>query len=170
MPPETGSFAAEAAVSTNAVPMLGRYRLLDRLGEGGMAELFLAEVSGVEGFSRTFVLKRLRPALAGEKDAIAQFVDEARLQASLVHSNIVPVFDFGMVGSQYFMTQEYIVGRDLARLMARHQERGRAGIAPEHRLSSSPARSCRRSPTRTIRVTRPARRWKSSTGTCRRET
>ncbi len=130
VPPETGSFAAEAAVSTNAVPMLGRYRLLDRLGEGGMAELFLAEVSGVEGFSRTFVLKRLRPALAGEKDAIAQFVDEARLQASLVHSNIVPVFDFGMVGSQYFMTQEYIVGRDLARLMARYQERGGRGLPP----------------------------------------
>jgi hypothetical protein len=127
---ESGQLAAAAAVSTNAVPMLGRYRLLNRLGEGGMAELFLAEVSGVEGFSRTFVLKRLRPALAGEKDAIAQFVDEARLQASLVHSNIVPVFDFGMVGSQYFMTQEYIVGRDLARLMARYQERGGRGLPP----------------------------------------
>ena len=47
---------------------------------------------------RTFVLKRLRPELASDKDAVAQFIDEARLQASLVHSNIVPVFDFGMVG------------------------------------------------------------------------
>jgi len=96
-----------------------------------MAELFLAEVSGVEGFSRTFVLKRLRPELATEKDAISQFVEEARLQASLVHSNIVPVFDFGMAGTQYFMTQEYIVGRDLGRLMARHQERGGWGLPPE---------------------------------------
>jgi serine/threonine-protein kinase len=108
--------------------MLGRYRLLDRLGEGGMAELFVAEASGVEGFSRTFVLKKLRAELAAEKDAVAQFVDEARLQASLVHSNIVPVFDFGMAGSQYFMTQEYILGRDLARLMERHQMRGGRGL------------------------------------------
>jgi serine/threonine protein kinase len=96
-----------------------------------MAELFVAEASGVEGFSRTFVLKKLRAELATEKDAVAQFVDEARLQASLVHSNIVPFFDFGMAGSQYFMTQEYIVGRDLARLMERHQQRGGRGLPAE---------------------------------------
>jgi hypothetical protein len=116
---------------TGPSAMLGRYRLLDRLGEGGMAELFVAEASGVEGFSRTFVLKLLRPELATEKEAVAQFVDEARLQASLVHSNIVPVFDFGVAGSQYFMTQEYIIGRDLARLMMRHQERGGRGLAAD---------------------------------------
>ncbi|HEY7372787.1 MAG TPA: serine/threonine-protein kinase [Polyangia bacterium] len=129
---DTGTTALPNAGPTGAIPshaaMLGRYRLLDRLGEGGMAELFVAEASGVEGFSRTFVLKRLRAELAKEKDAVAQFVDEARLQASLVHSNIVPVFDFGMAGSQYFMTQEYILGRDLARLMERHQMRGGRGM------------------------------------------
>jgi len=116
---------------SGAVQMLGRYRLLAPLGEGGMAELFVAEVTGVEGFTRNFVLKRLRPELATEKDAVAQFVDEARLQASLVHSNIVPVFDFGMAGNQYFMTQEYIIGRDLARLMMRQHEQGARGLAPE---------------------------------------
>jgi hypothetical protein len=123
--------AVAAGLAAGSVPMLGRYRLLDRLGEGGMAELFVAEASGVEGFSRTFVLKRLRPELATEKEAVAQFVEEARLQASLVHSNIVPVFDFGMAGSQYFMTQEYIIGRDLARMMERHQQRGGRGLPPE---------------------------------------
>jgi hypothetical protein len=125
---ETGTNPLQTAALTSTVPMLGRYRLLNRLGEGGMAELFIAEANGVEGFSRTFVLKKLRAELAGEKDAVAQFVDEARLQASLVHSNIVPVFDFGMAGSQYFMTQEYIIGRDLARMMERHQQRGGRGL------------------------------------------
>ncbi len=129
--PVDGGGTAPVSDSAGVVPMLGRYRLLAPLGQGGMAELFVAEVTGVEGFSRTFVLKRLRPELATEKEAVAQFVDEARLQASLVHSNIVPVFDFGIAGSQYFMTQEYIVGRDLARLMLRHQERGGAGLRPE---------------------------------------
>ena len=117
-----------AAPPARAGKPFGRYRLLDRLGEGGMAELFLAEASGVAGFTRTFVLKRLRPELARDKEAVAQFVDEARLQAGLVHSNIVPVFDFGVVDGEYFMTQEYIVGRDLARLMVRHVDRNHVGL------------------------------------------
>jgi serine/threonine-protein kinase len=106
----------------------GRYRLVDRLGEGGMSELFIAEAAGVEGFTRNFVLKRLRHELARNKEAVAQFIDEARMQAGLVHSNIVPVFDFGVVGEEYFMTQEYIVGRDLGRLVTRHAEVGGGGL------------------------------------------
>jgi hypothetical protein len=108
--------------------VFGRYRLVDRLGEGGMSELFVAEATGVEGFTRSFVLKRLRPELARDKEAVAQFIDEARLQAGLVHSNIVPVFDFGVVNGEYFMTQEYIVGRDLARLVGRYADRHDCGL------------------------------------------
>jgi serine/threonine protein kinase len=108
--------------------LFGRYKLLDRLGEGGMSEIFTAVAYGVEGFSRTFVLKRLRPELARDKEAVAQFIDEARMQAGLVHSNIVPVFDFGMVGEEYFMTQEYIVGRDVVRLMTRYYEKTKRAL------------------------------------------
>jgi serine/threonine-protein kinase len=108
----------------------GRYQLLDRLGEGGMAEIFTAVAHGVEGFSRVFVLKRLRPELARDKEAIGQFIDEARMQASLVHSNIVPVFDFGRVAEEYFMTQEYIVGRDLIRIIARNYEHAQKTLDP----------------------------------------
>jgi hypothetical protein len=116
--------------SPNAGPpaVFGRYRLVDRLSEGGMSELFIAKAAGIEGFTRSFVLKRLRPELARDKEAVAQFIDEARLQADLVHSNIVPVFDFGVVDGEYFMTQEYIAGRDLGRLMDRHAERGARGL------------------------------------------
>jgi eukaryotic-like serine/threonine-protein kinase len=78
---------------------------------------------GAEGFSRTFVIKRLRDELARNKDAVAQFIDEARVQASLAHSNIVQVFDFGMMGGEYFMIEEYILGRDLARVSGRCLER-----------------------------------------------
>jgi serine/threonine-protein kinase len=110
--------------------VFGRYRLVDRLGEGGMSEVFTAEATGVEGFRRTFVLKRLRPELAHDKEAVAQFIDEARLQASLVHSNIVPVFDFGVVAGEYFMTQEYILGRDLLRLLGRYYDHTARGLEP----------------------------------------
>jgi len=108
----------------------GRYQLLDRLGEGGMSEVFTAASYGVEGFSRVFVLKRLRHELVNDKEAVGQFIDEARMQASLVHSNIVPVFDFGQVGNEFFMTQEYIVGRDLVRLIARCYEHSRQALSP----------------------------------------
>ncbi len=125
--------AANLAVARQTAPVgvgsiFGRYKLVDRLGEGGMSELFVAEVAGVEGFTRNFVLKRLRPELARDKEAVSQFIDEARMQAGLVHSNIVPVFDFGVVAGEYFMTQEYIVGRDLARFVGRYIEQYDAGL------------------------------------------
>ena len=79
--------------------------------------------AGAEGFRRLFVIKRLRPEMARNRTAVEQFIDEAKLGASLVHPNIVPVFDFGKVGDEYFMAQEFILGRDVARLLQRQLER-----------------------------------------------
>ena len=126
IPKLSSRLAQPVAALNNAI--FGRYRLLDRLGAGGMSELFVAEATGVEGFTRHFVLKRLRPELARDKEAVAQFIEEARLQAGLVHSNIVPVFDFGVVNGEYFMTQEYIVGRDLGRMVGRYADQHDAGV------------------------------------------
>jgi hypothetical protein len=97
----------------------GRYRLLDLLGVGGMSEVYTAVAHGAEGFRRTFVVKRLRPELARDREAVSQFIDEARIQSCLLHTNIVPVFDFGTMGDEYFMAQEYVIGRDLMRLSTR---------------------------------------------------
>jgi tRNA A-37 threonylcarbamoyl transferase component Bud32 len=105
-----------------ALAVMGRYHLLERIGEGGMAEIFVAATYGAEGFIRNFVVKRMHPHLARNREAIHQFVDEARLQSGLIHSNIVPVFDFGMAGDEYFMALEHIHGRDLDRLIRRHKE------------------------------------------------
>jgi protein kinase-like protein len=100
----------------------GRYRLLQRLGEGGMAELYTAVLHGAEGFRRVYVVKRLRPEVARNRAAVEQFIDEAKLGSTLVHSNIVPVFDFGKVGDEYFLAQEYIIGRDLGKVLQRHMD------------------------------------------------
>ncbi|MFT3713387.1 MAG: serine/threonine-protein kinase [Archangium sp.] len=99
--------------STQASVQSSRYEIVAPLGEGGMARVSVAVVRGAEGFRRTFVLKRLRPELAGNQEVVNQFIDEARLGASLVHSNIVPVFDFGRDADGYFLAQEYIIGRDV---------------------------------------------------------
>jgi hypothetical protein len=122
----TGREASEEATSIQQAPprpapgkVFGRYMLLDRLGEGGMAEVYTAVTYGAEGFRRTFVVKRLRAEMAHNSDVVSAFIDEANLAASLVHTNIVPVFDFGKEGAEYFMAQEYILGRDLGRVNRR---------------------------------------------------
>ncbi|HVY39092.1 MAG TPA: protein kinase [Polyangia bacterium] len=102
--------------------MFGRYRLLRRLDGGGMADIYTAVLEGAEGFQRTFVIKRLRPELTRSRAAVDQFIDEARLGSVLAHPNIVPVFDFGKVGDEYFMAEEFVVGRDISRLLQRHLE------------------------------------------------
>ncbi len=95
----------------------GRFHLLERIGAGGMGEVFRAEMRGPDGFSRTVVVKRMLPELAAEADAVAMFVDEARLAARLIHPNIVQVHDFGKVGARYFLVMEYVAGCDLSRLL-----------------------------------------------------
>jgi serine/threonine protein kinase len=117
-----GPNPSHSSPGLNATPF-GRYMLLERLGQGGMAEVYTAVSFGAEGFRRKFVIKRLRAELARDQGVVDQFIDEANLASSMVHSNIVPVFDFGKVGEEYFLAQEYILGRDLARVTRRHLER-----------------------------------------------
>ncbi len=119
-----------ATASPGSTATFGRYRILDRLGEGGMAEVFTAITFGAEGFRRTFVVKRLRAELSRNPAAVSQFIDEARLGASLVHTNIIPVFDFGKVGEEYFLATEYILGRDLHRLTQRAMEVDGVALPP----------------------------------------
>jgi serine/threonine protein kinase len=103
----------------------GRYVLLDRIGAGGMAEVFRAVMPGVEGFRRTFVVKRILAARARSADFVEMFVQEARIGALLNHPNIVQVYDFGNVDGNYFLAMEYLRGRDLSALMHRLRDRQR---------------------------------------------
>ena len=80
---------------------------------------------------------------------VAQFIDEANLGSTLVHSNIIPVFDFGKVGDEYFLAQEYILGRDLGRLTAALDRAAERRACRRHRALRRGARRCRRSSTRT---------------------
>jgi hypothetical protein len=121
-PRESGAASPTMIVSGDP-HAFGRYTVISRLGEGGMCELFTAGLAGPEGFQRVLVLKRLKPEIARNRAAVDQFIDEAKLGSTLVHANIVPVFDFGHVGDGYFMAQEYVVGRDVGQIIERHMER-----------------------------------------------
>ncbi len=104
---------------------LGRYEILSRLAVGGMAELWLARMSGAEGFEKKVVVKTMLPHLAGERDFVKMFVNEAALAARLSHANIVQVFDFGELDGRYFIAMEHIAGRSLRQVQHRLLEQRR---------------------------------------------
>ncbi len=96
----------------------GRYTLLEKIGQGGMAEVFRAKSFGVEGFEKVLVIKRILPQLAREPKFVEMFVREAKLAVRLSHANVVQVFDLGRVGDALFIAMEYVHGVDLATLLA----------------------------------------------------
>jgi tetratricopeptide (TPR) repeat protein len=114
----------------------GRYRLLERLGQGGMAEVFKAKSYGVEGFEKILVIKRILPELARSQDFVELFIHEAKLAVRLSHANIVQVFDLGKAASHdaaagsaqlsdaYYIAMEYVHGVELAGAIARSRRLG----------------------------------------------
>src|SRR6266536_3203271 len=90
-----------------------RYRVIEKLASGGMAEVFRAESAGLEGFKKQVAIKRVLPHLSEKKRFIAMFLDEARLSAHLSHSNVAQVFDIGVGDNAYFIVMEYVDGSDL---------------------------------------------------------
>ena len=97
----------------------GRFEIKRKLATGGMAEIYLADWLGSEGFRKTVVLKRIHPSLSGDSKFVSMFIDEARIAAALDHENIVKVFDFGTVEGNYYLAMEYLQGRDLAFVLDR---------------------------------------------------
>jgi serine/threonine protein kinase len=102
----------------------GPYRLLEKVAVGGMAEVFRAKRSGVEGFEKVVAVKRILPHLSDNKEFVDMFIDEAKMVAGLTHPNIVQIFDLGKIEKTYYIAMEYVHGRDLRSIMKRAKERG----------------------------------------------
>jgi WD40 repeat protein/tRNA A-37 threonylcarbamoyl transferase component Bud32 len=94
--------------------VLGQYLLLERLGEGGMGQVFKARHQRLE---RTVALKVIRKDRLTNPDAIERFQREARAAARLSHPNIVTVYDADEVGGTHFFAMEYVEGTDLSKLV-----------------------------------------------------
>jgi serine/threonine protein kinase len=104
----------------------GKYHLLERLGRGGMAEVWKAKALGPMGYARKLVVKRILPELACDDEFVRMFVEEARLSASLNHRNIVQVYEFGEVGGEYYLAMEWVHGRDLNSILRTMKDRDAA--------------------------------------------
>ncbi len=103
--------------------IFGKYRLIAAIGHGGMAEVFLAVVTGPAGFNKLQVIKRLRSTLADQPDLRTMFLDEARLAARLNHRNIVQTNEVGVApGDQYFIAMEYLDGQPYNRILSRGKQ------------------------------------------------
>ncbi len=107
-----------------------RYRVVEKLESGGMAEVFLAESEGLQGFRKQVAIKRVLPHLSEKKKFISMFLDEARLSAQLSHSNCVQVFDIGVGDNAYFIVMEYVDGANLKAVAEVMKKQGQAFPMP----------------------------------------
>src|SRR5215472_10707432 len=80
----------------------GKYELLERIGTGGMAEIYRARLPGVAGFEKIVVIKRLHHHLHEQPGMVAMFVEEAKLAAQVQHKNVVQVFELDQTPSGDF--------------------------------------------------------------------
>lgn len=103
--------------------VFGKYELIERIGVGGMAEVFRAKTFGPEGFVKEVVIKRILPAFSEDPDFVRMFINEARLAAKLQHANIVQIFDFNHVDGVYYIAMEWVDGTDLKRVLNRSRTR-----------------------------------------------
>ncbi|MFV8753328.1 serine/threonine protein kinase [Nannocystaceae bacterium ST9] len=98
---------------------LGRQRLLFAIGHGGMSDVWLALISSAAGVDKLLVVKQLRASLLDDPEALAMFMDEARLASRLHHPNVVQTFEVGQEGPIPFMTMELLDGQPLHRIVRR---------------------------------------------------
>ena len=90
---------------------LGKYEIIRELAVGGQARIYLARVRGTAGFEKQIVLKCILESLASDNQFVQMFLDEARLAATLRHSNIADVIDVGVERGIYYYAMEYVAGK-----------------------------------------------------------
>ena len=114
--------AQEALRAVRSQDLMGKYFMHERIGAGGMAEVFRATYSPEGGFEKIVAVKRVLPEVAGLADGrlfVDMFREEARLCAQLSHPNVVQVLDAGQFGGRYVLAMEFVDGVSLHRVIYR---------------------------------------------------
>ncbi|HEY8211518.1 MAG TPA: protein kinase [Myxococcaceae bacterium] len=100
--------AEQALSAIRAKDLMGKYLLHERVGSGGMAEVFRATYSPEGGFEKLVAVKRVLPAYAEDPEFVALFRQEAELCSMLNHANIVQVLDLVRHGDTLFLAMDYM--------------------------------------------------------------
>jgi serine/threonine-protein kinase len=90
--------------------VLGRYRLIARLGQGGMADVFLARLVGAGGFEKSVAVKRMLPSLSTDRRFVEMFLNEGRIAAQLDHTNVCHVYELDEADGTLFLAMEFLRG------------------------------------------------------------
>jgi len=106
-------------------PFGDKYVLVEHIATGGMAEIYRAQYSGIEGFAKELVVKRLREEFASRPNVVQMFLDEARVAATLTHQNVVHTYDLGELQGEYFIAMELLKGEELVAVLRRAVKTGR---------------------------------------------
>lgn len=106
------------------VKTFGRYNLIRKVAQGGMAEIFLAKFQGIGGFEKKIIIKRILPRFSENREFIDMLIKEAKTAVLLHHQNIVQIYDLGKVRDTYFISMEYIRGKDLRTVLNRLKSQG----------------------------------------------
>ncbi len=109
--------------NTSSGPIsFGQYKLIRRIGAGGMGEVFLAQDEAALP-PRACVVKKVLPHLAQNPSFIGRFLDEAKVVVNLSHDNIARVYAMGQVDGHYYLAMEYVQGKTVSRFMHRLRQR-----------------------------------------------
>ena len=105
---------------------IGRYTLLEAIGEGGMAEVFRARLDGPMGFQKELAIKRIRDSVVREEggEHVRSLINEARIGGLLKHPNIVEVYDLGEEDGAYYIAMELVDGASLSDILMELRETG----------------------------------------------
>ncbi len=118
---------------------LGRYELITRIGQGGMAEVQLAIQRGPAGFEKLVVVKLVHENLASQKTFVDMLLDEARVAALVKHPNVVDIYDLGEDGGRYFIAMEYLEGEPLLAVLRAGRDGRRLDVLSTARLIADTA-------------------------------
>jgi serine/threonine-protein kinase len=91
----------------------GKFQLIARLGKGGMGEVFLALLHGIQGVKKLVVIKRLLDSITEDRPMRELFLEEGRLAARLNHSNVVQTIEVGEEAGALYLSMEYLEGQPL---------------------------------------------------------
>ncbi len=115
---DASSRSAAAVLDVEPESRLATYTVVRQIGQGGMAEVFLAEQRGMQGFQKRVVIKKILPMLRNHRVFLEMFFQEARVAAQVSHQNVVQIFDLGIDQGIPFIVMEYVRGWDLRSIIA----------------------------------------------------
>jgi serine/threonine-protein kinase len=120
---------------SDAPSRFGKYTLLRRIAQGGMAEIFLAHQRGTDAkFEKLLVIKRILPELEKEPMFVEMMLHEARIAVQLAHPSLLQVFDTGKIEERTFIAMEHVHGADIRAIVRQMKKKDVLAFPLEHAL------------------------------------